>query len=70
MMQYYILMRTKNKKKNSKADFEEWLEVAKEYFAKEKNLVQHRVDERILRYKLEAYQKKILDFICGNPTSI
>jgi hypothetical protein len=63
-------MRTKNKKKNSKADFEEWLEVAKEYFAKEKNLVQHRVDERILRYKLEAYQKKILDFICGNPTSI
>jgi hypothetical protein len=23
-----------------------------------------------MRYKLEAYQKKILDFICGSPTSI
>jgi hypothetical protein len=35
----------------------------------EKNLAQHKVDERILRYKLEAYQKKILDFICSSPTS-
>ncbi len=23
----------------------------------------------ILRYKLEVYQKRILDFVCGNPTS-
>jgi hypothetical protein len=36
----------------------------------EKNLVQHTVDERILRYKLEVYQKNFLDFICGSPTSI
>jgi hypothetical protein len=36
----------------------------------EKNLAQHRVNERILRYKLEAYQKNILDFICGNPTNV
>ncbi len=44
-------------------DFEaksiEWWEVAEEYFTREleKNLAQHRTDERILRYKLEAYQK-------------
>ncbi len=50
---------------------EQW-EVAEEYFTKEleKNLAQHKTNERILRYKLETYQKKILDFICGNPTSI
>jgi hypothetical protein len=22
-----------------------------------------------LKYKLEAYQKKIIDFVCGSPTS-
>jgi hypothetical protein len=50
-------MRTKNKMKNSEVKFKEWWEVAKEYFTKEleKNLVQHIVDERILKYKLEAY---------------
>ncbi len=50
-------MRTKNKMKDSKAKSKEWREVAKEYFTKEleKNLIQHRTDERILRYKLEAY---------------
>jgi hypothetical protein len=32
-------------------------------------LVQHKVDEIILRYKLEAYQKNFLYFICGCPTS-
>jgi hypothetical protein len=36
----------------------------------EKNLARHRVDEKIRRYKLEAYQKNVLEFICGNPTSI
>jgi hypothetical protein len=38
----------------------EWWEVAKEYFTKEleNNLAQHRANERILRYKLEAYKKK------------
>jgi predicted transport protein len=53
-------MRTKNKMKDFAVKFEEWWEVTKEYFAKqlEKNLVQHRVDERILRYKLEIYHKK------------
>jgi len=36
----------------------------------EKNLVQHRANERIWRYKLEAYPKKIPDFIYGSPASI
>jgi len=71
MLQYYTLMRMKNKMKDSEAKFEEWWEVIEKYFTKklEKNLVQHKVDERILRYKLETYQKKFLDFICGSPTS-
>jgi hypothetical protein len=48
------------------------VEVVKEYFTKklEKNLVQHRTNERILRYKLEAYQKNFPNFVCGSPTSI
>jgi hypothetical protein len=42
-------------------DFEvkskEWWEVVEEYFIRElgKNRAQHKPDERILRYKLEAY---------------
>jgi hypothetical protein len=65
------MMRTKNKMKDSKVEFEEWWEVVKEYFTKEleKNMVQHRVDEKIMKNKLEAYQKNFLDFICGNPIS-
>jgi hypothetical protein len=65
-------MKTKNKMKDSKAKFEEWWEVAKEYFIKESdnNVAQHRANERFLRYKLEVYQKNFLDFICGSPTSI
>jgi len=65
-------MRTKNKMKDSEAKFEEWWEVAKEYFTKElaNNIVQHKADERILRYKLEAYQKNKIHFICGSPISI
>jgi hypothetical protein len=45
--------------KDSEAKFEEWWEVAKEYFMKEleKNLAQHKPNERILKYKLETYQK-------------
>jgi hypothetical protein len=35
----------------------------------EKKLVQHKANERILRYKLEVYQKQFLDFVYGNPTS-
>jgi len=72
MLQYYILMRMKNKMKDFEVKFEEWWEVVEEYFTKEmeKNLVQHKTDENILRYKLEAYQKNFLDFIYGNPTSI
>ncbi len=64
-------MKTNNKMKDYEAKFEEWWEVAEEYFTKEleKNLAQHRIDERIMRYKLEAYQKNFPDFICGNPTS-
>ncbi len=43
--------------KDFNAKFEEWWEVVKEYFTKEleNNLVQHKVDERILGYKLETY---------------
>ncbi len=71
MLQYHTLMKTKNKMKDSKAEVEEWWEVAEEYFTKqlEKNLAHHKADERILKHKLEAYQKNFLDFICGNPTS-
>jgi hypothetical protein len=36
----------------------------------EKNLAQHIADEIIMRYKLEAYQKNFLNFICGSSTSI
>jgi hypothetical protein len=36
----------------------------------EKNLAQHKADEKFMRYKLEAYQKKFLDFICGSLTNI
>jgi hypothetical protein len=70
-MLQYALMRTKNKMKDFETSFEEWWEVAEEYFTKEleENLAQHRVDERIPRYKLEAYQKNFSDFICGNPTN-
>jgi hypothetical protein len=72
MLHYYTLIRTKNKMKDSKARFEEWWEVAQEYFTKEleKNLAQDIVDERIMRYKLEAYQKDFLNLICGNSTDI
>ncbi len=44
----------KNKMKDSEVESEEWWEVVEEYFTKEleKNLVQHRVDERIMKYKL------------------
>jgi len=65
-------MKTKNKMKDSDVDFEKWWEVAEEYFTKElkKNLGQHRVNERILRYKLEAYQKIFPIFIYGSLTSI
>ncbi len=44
MLQYYILMKMKNKMKDFEAKFEEWWEVVKEYFTKEleNNLIQHR----------------------------
>jgi hypothetical protein len=54
-----------------KAKFEEWWEVVEEYFTKEmeKNLAQHRANEKIVRYKLEAYQKNFPDFISSSSTS-
>ncbi len=57
MLQYYTLMKTKNKMKDSKIEYEEWWEVVEEYFTKEleKNLVRHRAHGRILRYKLVIY---------------
>ncbi len=71
MLQYCTLMTTKNMMKDFEAEYEEWWEVTKEYFTKEleKNLAQHRTNERILSIKLEAYQKNFPNFICGNPTS-
>jgi len=58
--------------KNSEAKYEEWWEVAKEYFIKEldNSLAHHRADEKIMKYKLEAYEKNFLNFIYGNPTNI
>jgi len=58
--------------KDFNAKFEEWWEVVKEYFTKEleNNIAQHKVDEKILRYKLEAYQNNFLDSICCSPISI
>jgi len=57
--------------KDFEVELEEWWEVAKEHFAKElkKNLAQHKVDERILRYKLETYQNNFPNFIYGNSKS-
>jgi hypothetical protein len=57
--------------KDFEVEFEEWWEVAEEYFTKEleENLAQHRADERIMKYKLEAYQKNFPNFICGSPIS-
>jgi hypothetical protein len=50
-------MRTKKKMKDFDSKFQEWWEVVEEYFVKEleKNLAQHRTNERNLRYKLEIY---------------
>jgi hypothetical protein len=64
-------MRMKNKMKDFTIKSKEWWEVIEEYFTKEleKNLAQHRVDEKKLRYKLEAYQNNFPNFICGSPTS-
>ncbi len=64
-------MRTKNKMKDFEAKFKEWWEVVEQYFTKEleKNLAQHKANEIILRYKLKAYQKTFIDFICNSPTS-
>jgi hypothetical protein len=52
-------MRTNNKMKDFEVEFEEWWEVAKEHFTKESenNLAQHKANERILKYMLEAYQR-------------
>ncbi len=41
MLQYYILMRMKNKMKDFEAEYEEWWEEVEEYFTKdlENNLI-------------------------------
>jgi hypothetical protein len=58
--------------KDCEAKCKEWWEVVEEYFTKEfeKNLAQHIIDEKNLKYKLKAYQKNFIDFICGSLTSI
>jgi hypothetical protein len=65
-------MRTNNKMKDYEVEFEEWWEVVKEYYTKEleKNLAHHKTNERIMKYKLEIYQKNFLDFVYGNLASI
>jgi hypothetical protein len=65
-------MRTKNKMKDSKVEYEEWWEAIEEYFTKEleKKLIQHRGDEIIMKYKLELYQKNFSNFVYGNLISI
>jgi hypothetical protein len=72
MLHYYTMMRTKNKMKDPEVEYEESWEVVEEYFTKEleKDLAQHKADERILRYKLETYQKNFPKFIYNSPTSI
>ncbi len=59
------MMRTKNKMKDSEVESTEWWEVVDEYFTKEleKNLVQHRANEKFMKYKLETYQKNFPNFI-------
>jgi hypothetical protein len=54
-------MKMKNKMKDFEAKSNKWWEVAEEYFTKEseKNLAQHKASERILKHKLEAYQKNL-----------
>jgi hypothetical protein len=36
----------------------------------EKNMGQHKVNEKTYMYKLEVYHKNFPDFLCGNPASI
>jgi hypothetical protein len=64
-------MKTKKNMKDFDAKFEEWWKVVEEYFVKEleKNLAQHKVDERSLRYKLEIYHKKFPEFVYGSLTN-
>ncbi len=58
--------------KDFNIEFEEWWEVAEEYFVKEleKILAQHKVDEKNLVYKLEVYQRNFPNFVCGSLTNI
>jgi len=65
-------MQDKNKMNNSNAKFEEWCEVKNKYFSKEleKNLAQHKADERMYKCKLEVYYKTFLDFVYGSLISI
>jgi uncharacterized protein YjbK len=48
--------------KDYEVEFEEWWEVVEEYFTKEleKNLVQHRADEKIMRYKFRVQLGSLL----------
>jgi serine phosphatase RsbU (regulator of sigma subunit) len=71
LLQDYTLMRTKNKMKDFEVEFLKWREVVKEYFTLEleNNIAQHNANEKILRYKLEAYQKKTPNFSYGSLIS-
>ncbi len=55
--------------KDSEVEFKEcWEHSTNEHSTQEleKNMVQHRTNKRIMRYKLEAYQKNFPNFIYGN----
>jgi hypothetical protein len=36
----------------------------------EKNMVNHRADEKFMKYKLKVYQKNFPNFVCVNPISV
>jgi hypothetical protein len=57
-------MWTNNKMKDFKVEYEEWWEVAHEYFIKEleKNLAQHRTNERIIEIQVGSLSKEFSKF--------
>jgi hypothetical protein len=57
MNKLYNISLTKNKMKDFDAESKECWEVVEEYFAKklEKNMAQHRANERTYMYKLKVY---------------
>ncbi len=57
--------------KDFDAKSKEWWEVTEECFFKEleKNMAQHRTDEKMYIYKVEVFQRTFIDFVCESPTN-